>query len=173
MTDKDFDIKRAYEKWVEQGQPVYSDSKKDSRTSSGRNSDKRSKGREGKSSDSRHEGHDVKKSDRRQSKDRAAAGAIKGSRFTKKQSDKDIKGSRTAEHGPKREDSFRPADEEKQYRPKFVADPDAPQCPHRRRCGGCEYIGRNYKWTLAQKEKRTFALLKPYVKLSGIGKLCP
>ena len=107
MADKDFDIKRAYEKWVEQGQPVYSDSKKDGRKSAGKSSDHRTKGHEEKSSD------------------------------------------RIASRG-------RDADEEKQYRPKFVADPDAPQCPYRRRCGGCEYIGRNYKWTLAQKEKKTF-----------------
>lgn len=126
MADKDFDIKRAYEKWVEQGEPVYSDSKKDNRKPSRKNSDYRQKG------------HEVKNSDRRTSKDRAEANVS------------------------------RPGNEEKQYRPKFVPDPDAPQCPHRRRCGGCEYIGRNYKWTLAQKEKKTYALLKPYVKLSGI-----
>ena len=144
MANKDFDIKRAYEKWVEQGEPVYSDSKRDSRKSAGKNSDHRS------------------------SKDRVTAGGIKSSSFTKKQSAEDIKGGRAAEHGRNRDNVSRPTDEEKQYRPKFVADPDAPQCPHRRRCGGCEYIGRNYKWTLAQKEKKTFALLKPYVKLSGI-----
>ena len=142
MANKDFDIKRAYEKWVEQGQPVDSDSKKESRKYAGKNNDHRSKGQEVKNGDRRAKGHEAKSSDRRPSKDRVTAGGIKS--------------------------SPRPADEEKQYRPKFVADPDAPQCPHRRRCGGCEYIGRNYKWTLAQKEKKTFALLKPYVKLSGI-----
>ena len=154
MANKDFDIKRAYEKWVEQGQPVDSDSKKESRKYAGKNNDhrskgqevkngdRRSKGQEVKNGDRRAKGHEAKSSDRRPSKDRVTAGGIKSSPH--------------------------PADEEKQYRPKFVADPDAPQCPHRRRCGGCEYIGRNYKWTLAQKEKKTFALLKPYVKLSGI-----
>ena len=143
MADKDFDIKRAYEKWVEQGQPVYSDSKKDGRKSAGKSSDHRTKGREANNSDRGPKGHEVK------SKDRGPKG------HEEKSSD------RIASRG-------RAADEEKQYRPKFVADPDAPQCPYRRRCGGCEYIGRNYKWTLAQKEKKTFTILKPYVKLSGI-----
>ena len=118
MANKDFDIKRAYEKWVEQGQPVDSDSKKESRKYAGKNNDHRSKGQEVKNGDRRAKGHEAKSSDRRPSKDRVTAGGIKS--------------------------SPRPADEEKQYRPKFVADPDAPQCPHRRRCGGCEYIGRNY-----------------------------
>ena len=180
MGDKDFDIKRAYEKWVEQGQPVYSDSKKDSRKSAGKNSDKRPKGHEVKDRDHSAKGQKVTGSDhgsnvheaagrgRRSSGEDIAKGGIKSSRFTKKQSVKGIKDGRAAKYDLKKDDGSRPADEEKQYRPKFVADPDAPQCPHRRRCGGCEYIGRNYKWTLAQKEKKTFALLKPYVKLSGI-----
>ena len=142
MANKDFDIKRAYEKWVEQGQPVDSDSKKESRKYAGKNNDHRSKGQEVKNGDRRAKGHEITGRSHRPSEDRIGTGGIKS--------------------------SPRPADEEKQYRPKFVADPDAPQCPHRRRCGGCEYIGRNYKWTLAQKEKKTFALLKPYVKLSGI-----
>ena len=166
MADKDFDIKRAYEKWVEQGQPVYSDSKKDSRKSAGKNNAHRTKGHEEKNGDRRTKGQEAKNGDRR----------TKGQEA--KNSDRRTKGHevtgrshRTSEErieagGTK--SSPRPADEEKQCRPKFVADPDAPQCPHRRRCGGCEYIGRNYKWTLAQKEKKTFALLKPYVKLSGI-----
>ncbi|MBR3154158.1 MAG: hypothetical protein IKF10_04055, partial [Lachnospiraceae bacterium] len=150
MANKDFDIKRAYEKWVEQGQPVDSDSKKESRKYAGKNNDHRSKGQEAKNGDRRAKGHEVTGRSHRTSEERIEAGRLKTGRFTEKQS------------------VSRPTDEEKQYRPKFVADPDAPQCPHRRRCGGCEYIGRNYKWTLAQKEKKTFALLKPYVKLSGI-----
>ena len=112
MANKDFDIKRAYEKWVEQGQPVDSDSKKESRKYAGKNNDhrskgqevkngdRRSKGQEVKNGDRRAKGHEAKSSDRRPSKDRVTAGGIKS--------------------------SPRPADEEKQYRPKFVADPDAP-----------------------------------------------
>ena len=73
MADKDFDIKRAYEKWVEQGEPVYSDSKKGSGKSSGKNSDKRSKGHEGKNDDHRSDVYEVKNSDRRRSKDRTTA----------------------------------------------------------------------------------------------------
>ena len=59
MANKDFDIKRAYEKWVEQGQPVDSDSKKESRKYAGKNNDHRSKGQEAKNGDRRAKGHEV------------------------------------------------------------------------------------------------------------------
>ena len=166
MANKDFDIKRAYEKWVEQGQPVDSDSKKESRKYAGKNNDHRSKGQEVKNGDRRSKGQEVKNGDRRAKGHEAKSGDHRSKGHEGKSSDHRQSKDRVTAGGIK--SSPRPTDEEKQYRPKFVADPDAPQCPHRRRCGGCEYIGRNYKWTLAQKEKKTFALLKPYVKLSGI-----
>ena len=69
MANKDFDIKRAYEKWVEKGEPVYSDSKRESRKSAGKNSDHRAKGQEAKSGD------------HRPSKDRVTASISGYSRF--------------------------------------------------------------------------------------------
>ena len=49
-------------------------------------------------------------------------------------------------------------------------DPESsfPKCPVRKRCGGCSFIGLDYKWTLEYKEKYVSELLRPYVKLSGI-----
>ena len=175
MADKDFDIKRAYEKWVEQGQPVYSDSKKDSRKFSGKNNDHRRKGQEPKNGDRRTKGHEGKSGDQKSKghevkndEHRIKVHEVKNIRFSKKEYPEDLKDDRAVVRSLNRDGGSAATGEERQYRPKFAADPDAPQCPYRRRCGGCEYIGRNYKWTLAQKEKKTFALLKPYVKLSGI-----
>ena len=41
-------------------------------------------------------------------------------------------------------------------------------CPYAKRCGGCSYINRDYKWSLGYKEMKIRKLLKPYVDLSGI-----
>ncbi len=131
MANQDFDIKKAYEKWVEQGEPVYKETKKTGKKGAG--APRRSY---------------EKKSDARS---------------------RDVKAGRPAGDGAQSGGPEKTRDEGKRaYTPKFVPDPDAPQCPVRKRCGGCEYIGRNYKWTLKEKEMRTYKLLKPYVKLSGI-----
>ena len=44
----------------------------------------------------------------------------------------------------------------------------APRCPIAKRCGGCDYIGRDYAWSLGYKEMQVRKLLKPFVELSGI-----
>ena len=41
-------------------------------------------------------------------------------------------------------------------------------CPWQNKCGACTYAGKTYEETLKDKEKRTYQLLRPYVKLSGI-----
>ena len=41
-------------------------------------------------------------------------------------------------------------------------------CPYRKKCGGCEFIGRDYGGYLAEKEAYVRKLLKPYVNLSGM-----
>ncbi|MBR6399397.1 MAG: 23S rRNA (uracil(1939)-C(5))-methyltransferase RlmD [Lachnospiraceae bacterium] len=43
-----------------------------------------------------------------------------------------------------------------------------PRCPIAKRCGGCDYIGRDYAWSLGYKEMQVRKLLKPFVELSGI-----
>lgn len=41
-------------------------------------------------------------------------------------------------------------------------------CPVAKRCGGCQWIGREYQEQLREKEKRVKKILSPYCRLEGI-----
>ncbi len=48
------------------------------------------------------------------------------------------------------------------------AENSRPSCPYRKKCGGCETIGQDYRKTLLEKEKSVEKLLKSFVKPDGI-----
>ena len=146
--DMSFDIKRAYEKWLEEGQPIQGDETKEEKETVRQRSEKASR-KQSAPADSREKdrknGRRDRSSDNRQGKYRGD--------FRKKApaSRTGIKGVRGLPEIPK-------------------VDPESsfPKCPVRKRCGGCSFIGLDYKWTLEYKEKYVSELLRPYVKLSGI-----
>ena len=41
-------------------------------------------------------------------------------------------------------------------------------CPVARKCGGCDWIGKDYAWQLSEKKKEMTKLLAPFCKLDGI-----
>ena len=146
--DMSFDIKRAYEKWLEEGQPIQGDESKQEKTGGRQHREKA----------------DRKQSDSADSRERERKGGRKGRGADNRQ-------------GTFRGDSRRksPASRTgmKAVRglpeiPKVDPDSNFPKCPVRKRCGGCSFIGLDYKWTLEYKEKYVSELLRPYVKLSGI-----
>ena len=149
-----FDIKRAYEKWLEEGQPISAEKvqkKERSVKESGRASDERKQGTakaDRKDRDSRRDNRDDRKNENRfrgnsgRKNDRTPGSYGRSS------------GMRTVRGLPDI--------------PKVDPDSEFPKCPVRKRCGGCSFIGLDYKWTLEYKEKYVSELLRPFVKLDGI-----
>ena len=131
MSDREFDIKKAYEKWLREEQ----------------------KGGHGKKNIREEKENKGKKSIREEK-------GIPG-----KKSIREEKGSREKKHIREETDSRK----NKNFREKKpVGSGENIVCPYAKRCGGCSYINRDYKWSLGYKEMKIRKLLKPYVDLSGI-----
>ena len=146
--DMSFDIKRAYEKWLEEGQPIQGDESKQEKTGGRQHREKA----------------DRKQSDSADSRERARKGGRK---------DRGADNRQGTFRGDSRRKSPASRTGMKAVRglpeiPKVDPDSNFPKCPVRKRCGGCSFIGLDYKWTLEYKEKYVSELLRPYVKLSGI-----
>ena len=146
--DMSFDIKRAYEKWLEEGQPIQGDESKQEKTGGRQHREKA----------------DRKQSDSADSRERERKGGRK---------DRGADNRQGTFRGDSRRKSPASRTGMKAVRglpeiPKVDPDSNFPKCPVRKRCGGCSFIGLDYKWTLEYKEKYVSELLRPYVKLSGI-----
>ncbi|MDO4805476.1 MAG: 23S rRNA (uracil(1939)-C(5))-methyltransferase RlmD, partial [Lachnospiraceae bacterium] len=182
----DFAIKRAYEKWLEAGQPI-----------SGRDSGMRGGKAENRQKESARGG----KQDLYGKKDAEASGrkgAFRQRDFEKRD---EMEKSRKAAYdkrggeGKFRKDAYDKRDGKERFRkddydkrdgkgekqfsvgrelwnlpriPKVDPNSDFPKCPVRKRCGGCSFIGLDYKWTLEYKEKYVAGILRPFVRLGGI-----
>lgn len=66
----------------------------------------------------------------------------------------------SAEHGKEKKEAETPAPTDKAAGGVF--------CPAAKRCGGCQWIGREYQEQLQEKKKRVKKILAPYCKLEGI-----
>lgn len=162
--DMSFDIKRAYEKWLEEGQPIQGDEATEKKET-GRQSGEKANRKQAASADSRERD---RKSGRR---DRGAdnrKGTFRGDSRSDSRGD-----SRSDFRGDSRRKSPASRTGMRAVRglpeiPKVDPESSFPKCPVRKRCGGCSFIGLDYKWTLEYKEKYVSELLKPFVKLSGI-----
>ena len=153
--DISFDIKRAYEKWLEEGQPISAEEQrgKTAKKASGQPVEI-----------DRKKGHDT-------GKDRKEGFAAGSGRKKEYSADRNRKKNSGAERYNVRNRKSLPGVHTVRGLPEIPkVDPesDFPKCPVRKRCGGCSFIGLDYKWTLEYKEKYVSELLRPYVKLSGI-----
>ena len=146
--DMSFDIKRAYEKWLEEGQPIQGDEATEKKET-GRQPSEKANRKQSTSADSRERdrksGRRDRGADNRQEKFRGDS---------RRKSPASRTGMRAVRGLPEI--------------PKVDPESSFPKCPVRKRCGGCSFIGLDYKWTLEYKEKYVSELLKPFVKLSGI-----
>ena len=146
--DMSFDIKRAYEKWLEEGQPIQGDEATEKKET-GRQPGEKANRKQSASADSlerdRKSGRRDRGADNRQEKFRGDS---------RRKSPASRTGMRAVRGLPEI--------------PKVDLESSFPKCPVRKRCGGCSFIGLDYKWTLEYKEKYVSELLKPFVKLSGI-----
>ena len=143
MSDREFDIKKAYEKWLREEQ----------KDGHGKNNIREEKENKGKKSIREEKGIPGKKRIREE----------KGSREKKNLLEE--KDGREKKHIREDADSRK----NKNFREKKpVGSGENIVCPYAKRCGGCSYINRDYKWSLGYKEMKIRKLLKPYVDLSGI-----
>ena len=156
MSDREFDIKKAYEKWLREEQKSSRGKKSireetDSREKKNRRED--IVGREKKNR--QEETGSPEKKNRRE---------VKGS--PEKRSRQERSGSPEKKSMREETDSMK----RKSFREKrsVVGSGENTVCPYAKRCGGCSYINRDYKWSLGYKEMKIRKLLKPYVNLSGI-----
>ena len=76
---------------------------------------------------------------------------------------------KSAEAEPKNA-AVKPAEENapKPVKVRYELPEGTPRCPVAKRCGGCDYIGREYAWSLGYKEMQVRKLLRPFVRLSGM-----
>ncbi len=138
MSDREFDIKKAYEKWLREEQK------------SGR-----------------------------EKKDRQEPAGGRGKRAVRKETDshgkkdgRELTGDRGKQTVRKDADSRGKKDIQKRQdhpvKTQGTENKESVVCPYAKRCGGCSYINRDYKWSLGYKEMKVRKLLKPWVELSGI-----
>ena len=149
-----FDIKRAYEKWLEEGQPISAEKvqkKQGSVKEHGRAFDERNHGTakaERKDRGSRRNDREDRKNENRFRGNGGRKNNQTAGSFSRSSGMKTVRGLPAV--------------------PKVDPDSDFPKCPVRKRCGGCSFIGLDYKWTLEYKEKYVSELLRPFVKVDGI-----
>ena len=156
MSDREFDIKKAYEKWLREEQKS-SRGKKSIREET----DSREK------KNRREETGDREKKNRREvagSPEKKNIREVKGS--PEKRSRQERSGS--PEKKSMREETDSMKRKSFQEKRSVVGSGENTVCPYAKRCGGCSYINRDYKWSLGYKGMKIRKLLKPYVNLSGI-----
>ena len=137
MSDREFDIKKAYEKWLREEQ----------KNSRGKKDIQEEKGSRGKKS-IREEKAAGKNRSMREEK---AAGKNRSVR-------EETVGSERKSIGEEKDGLQRKSFREKKS--DAVSGKDI-VCPYAKRCGGCSYINRDYKWSLGYKEMKIRKLLKP------------
>ena len=185
MSDKEFDIKKAYERWLREEQRG-SRGKKGSREESGSRTEKNSRAEDGNRPD---KGSREKEPSDRSGKnsihsvsdvqgDRTADNGTSGRKYAKKGARGSSSGGGKKAESP--DSGRRPARESMrvkegtrvriEQRANLQGENAGGNivCPYAKRCGGCSYINRDYEWTLGYKEMKIRRLLKPYVNLSGI-----
>ena len=161
MSDREFDIKKAYERWLREEQ------------NGGR---EKKTGRKESGSPEKKTGENVR--------NRGKKSGHKESGSPEKKTGENVRNSRGRQNRQEEPDSRRkfgrqesPAnrwdkeDQTRPERPEKKSDAgfsETKVCPYAKRCGGCSYINRDYEWSLGYKEMKVKKLLKPYVSLSGI-----
>ena len=168
MSDREFDIKKAYEKWLREEQKEGREKKTGQGEKAGR----------GKRSGQEPAGDRGKKSAQKSAGDRGKKPAQKslGSRETKpaqkSAGSREIKSAQKSVGGREAKSAQRSAgitgkwSEREETAGARVSETAV--CPYAKRCGGCSYINRDYRWSLGYKEMKVRKLLKPYDGLSGI-----
>ena len=185
MSDKEFDIKKAYERWLREEQRG-SRGKKGSREESGSRTEKNSRAEDGNRPD---KGSREKEPSDRSGKnsihsvsdvqgDRTADNGTSGRKYAKKgargsssgggkKAESPDSGRRPARESMRVKEGTRVRIEQRAHLQGESAGGNI-VCPYAKRCGGCSYINRDYEWTLGYKAMKIRRLLKPYVNLSGI-----
>ena len=167
MSDREFDIKKAYERWLWEEQNG-SRGNKESRKRKGSPEKKPGAG----SGENRTYGFSGRK------KESSVGDRTADRRLTEKEvrvrasGDEDKAASRDVERKSARR-SMRVKDGAKvktgqRPNPQGANTGENIVCPYAKRCGGCSYINRDYKWSLGYKEMKIRRLLGPYVSLSGM-----
>ena len=156
MSDREFDIKKAYEKWLREEQ----------KSGRGKKNIQEENGTRSKKNIREENGSRGKKNVREENGSRGKKNIREEKAAEKNRSVREETG------GPERKSIREEKDglQRKSFREKKSGAVSGENivCPYAKRCGGCSYINRDYKWSLGYKEMKIRKLLKPYVELSGI-----
>ena len=156
MSDREFDIKKAYEKWLREEQ----------KSGRGKKNIQEENGTRSKKNIREENGSRGKKNVREENGSRGKKNIREEKAAEKNRSVREETG------GPERRSIREEKDglQRKSFREKKSGAVSGENivCPYAKRCGGCSYINRDYKWSLGYKEMKIRKLLKPYVELSGI-----